>query len=115
MNRAFRPTKGNGMNGREEPTSGAELTTSGAVLTQSSLKRTSAARERFAAGADSVRGVRPEILMSWYRCREEYRVDPGLELPRRRELRWRERGRQIRAWSRRPGQARLTTVFWAFL
>jgi hypothetical protein len=78
VNLAFRPTKGNGMNGREEPTSGAELATSGAVLTQSSLKRTSAARERFAAGADSVKGVRPEILMSWYRCREEYRVDPAL-------------------------------------
>ncbi|MBO0803080.1 MAG: DNA-binding protein, partial [Nocardiopsaceae bacterium] len=67
------------MNGTEEPTSGAELTTSGAVLTSSSLKRTSDARERFAAGADSVHGVRPEILMSWYRCREEYRVDPSLK------------------------------------
>jgi len=67
------------MNGMEEPTSGAELATSGAVLAQSSLKRTSDARERFAAGADSVKGVRPEILMSWYRCREEYRVDPALD------------------------------------
>lgn len=67
------------MNGSEESTSGAELTMSGAVLAPGSLKRTSEARERFAAGADSVRGVRPEILMSWYRCREEYRVDPALE------------------------------------
>lgn len=67
------------MNGREDPTNGAEGTMSGVALAESSLKRTSEARERFAAGADSVRGVRPEILMSWYRCREEYKVDPGLE------------------------------------
>jgi sigma-54 dependent transcriptional regulator, acetoin dehydrogenase operon transcriptional activator AcoR len=44
-----------------------------------SLDSTAAARERFVAGADSVRGVRPEILMSWYRCREEYGVDPDLD------------------------------------
>jgi sigma-54 dependent transcriptional regulator, acetoin dehydrogenase operon transcriptional activator AcoR len=67
------------MNGTEDPTSGAELTTSGAVLMDSSLKQTSDARQRFAAGADSVKGVRPEILMSWYRCREEYKVDPALD------------------------------------
>ncbi|MCL2582898.1 MAG: LytTR family transcriptional regulator DNA-binding domain-containing protein [Streptosporangiales bacterium] len=67
------------MNGTEEPTSGAELMTSGAASVSTSLRRTSEARERFAAGADSVRGVRPEILMSWYRCREEYKVNPGLE------------------------------------
>ena len=38
--------------------------------------------ESFAAGADieddTLRGVRPEILISWYRCRDEYRVDPEL-------------------------------------
>jgi sigma-54 dependent transcriptional regulator, acetoin dehydrogenase operon transcriptional activator AcoR len=38
----------------------------------------SAARERFLAGDDRVRGVRPEIATSWYRCREQYHVDPGL-------------------------------------
>src|SRR3954454_18129566 len=38
----------------------------------------SAARERFLAGDDRVRGVRPEVATSWYRCREQYRVDPGL-------------------------------------
>src|SRR3954468_11071798 len=37
-----------------------------------------AAREQFLAGDDRVRGVRPEIATSWYRCREQYRVDPGL-------------------------------------
>ena len=30
------------------------------------------------AGDDRVRGVRPEIATSWYRCREQYHVDPGL-------------------------------------
>lgn len=79
VSRHLPPTKGYGMNGTEEPTSGAELTASGAASVSTSLKRTSEARDRFAAGADSVRGVRPEILMSWYRCREEYKVNPGLE------------------------------------
>src|SRR4051812_9077966 len=41
-------------------------------------KAVSAARERFLAGDDRVRGVRPEIATSWYRCREQYHVDPGL-------------------------------------
>ena len=63
------------MNGAKDPTNGAALATSG----DGSLEMTAAARERFAAGADTVQGVRPEILMSWYRCREEYRVDPGLD------------------------------------
>src|SRR3954464_11577684 len=36
------------------------------------------ARERFLAGDDRVRGVRPEVATSWYRCREQYRVDPSL-------------------------------------
>src|SRR5919112_1403531 len=37
-----------------------------------------AARERFLAGDDRVRGVRPEVATSWYRCRERYHVDPSL-------------------------------------
>ena len=37
-----------------------------------------AARERFLAGDDRVRGVRPEVATSWYRCREQYHVDPCL-------------------------------------
>src|SRR3954452_5794855 len=37
-----------------------------------------AARERFLAGDDRVRGVRPEVVTSWYRCREQYQVDPSL-------------------------------------
>jgi hypothetical protein len=37
-----------------------------------------AERERFLAGDDRVRGVRPEVATSWYRCREQYHVDPNL-------------------------------------
>src|SRR3954465_2147606 len=39
-----------------------------------------AARERLLAGDDRVRDVGPEVATSWYRCREQYHVDPGLEL-----------------------------------
>jgi hypothetical protein len=41
-------------------------------------KAVTVARERFLAGDDRVRGVRPEIATSWYRCREQYHVDPSL-------------------------------------
>lgn len=34
--------------------------------------------ERFVAGDDHVTGVSADIVSSWYRCREHYRVDPGL-------------------------------------
>src|SRR4051795_11249619 len=37
-----------------------------------------AARQQFLAGDDRVRGVRPEVATSWYRCREQYHVDPHL-------------------------------------
>lgn len=67
------------MNGAEEPPSGASPETSGAALAGETLKKTTAAWESFAAGAETVRGIRPEILMSWYRCREEYEVDPRLD------------------------------------
>jgi hypothetical protein len=49
------------------------------MLADGSFRSTAAAWERFAAGADTVQGVRPEILISWYRCREEYGVDPCLD------------------------------------
>lgn len=35
--------------------------------------------ERFAAGDDVSEGVRPEILLSWTRCRDTYGVDPSRE------------------------------------
>ncbi|GGB35070.1 Fis family transcriptional regulator [Flexivirga endophytica] len=34
--------------------------------------------ERFVQGEDDVRGVRPEIAISWHRSRDQYRVDPHL-------------------------------------
>ena len=52
---------------RLEPTSANPG--SGAVL---------AAWERFVRGEDQVPGVRPEVAISWHRCREQYRVDPHL-------------------------------------
>jgi sigma-54 dependent transcriptional regulator, acetoin dehydrogenase operon transcriptional activator AcoR len=67
------------MNGAKDSTNGASLGTSGTALGDQGLKMTAAARERFAAGVNAVQGVRPEILMSWYRCREEYGVDPRLD------------------------------------
>jgi len=67
------------MNGAKDPANGATRVASGPLLANGTLNQTAAAWERFAAGADSVRGVRPEILMSWYRCREEYGVNPDLE------------------------------------
>lgn len=67
------------MNGAKRPANGGSVAMSGAILAGNRHRTIAAARERFAAGADTVRGVRPEILMSWYRCREEYEVDPSLE------------------------------------
>jgi hypothetical protein len=52
---------------RMESTSGGR--SGGAVL---------AAWEKFVQGEDHVRGVRPEVAVSWHRCREQYRVDPHL-------------------------------------
>jgi hypothetical protein len=67
------------MNGTFLPTSGGGAGSNGTVSQAPELTRIAGARERFAAGADSVEGVRPEVLMSWYRCREQYRVDPELD------------------------------------
>jgi sigma-54 dependent transcriptional regulator, acetoin dehydrogenase operon transcriptional activator AcoR len=36
-------------------------------------------RERFLAGEDVTQGVRPDVLLSWHRCRDDYGVDPGQE------------------------------------
>jgi hypothetical protein len=67
------------MNGAKDPTNGALCAASGPVLDNRSLDSTLAAWERFVAGADSVQGVRPEILVSWYRCREEHGVNPYMD------------------------------------
>jgi transcriptional regulator of acetoin/glycerol metabolism len=44
-------------------------------LTQAD-RRAAAAWERFASGDDVTGGVRPEILASWLRCRDDFGVDP---------------------------------------
>src|SRR6266567_490092 len=67
------------MNGGKDLTNGASTAASGPMLANGSHSRTVAAWELFVAGADSVQGVRPEILMSWYRCREEYGVNPRMD------------------------------------
>ena len=40
-------------------------------------RRAAAAWERFAAGEDVVGGVRPDILSSWARCRDDFGVEPS--------------------------------------
>jgi hypothetical protein len=67
------------MNGAQVRTNGGSPATSGGPLDVDDLRTITAAWESFSSGAESVEGVRPEILMSWYRCREEYEVDPNLD------------------------------------
>ena len=43
------------------------------------LSITAAMRERFLAGEKVSAGVRPEVLLSWFRCRDDYGVDPSQE------------------------------------
>jgi hypothetical protein len=66
------------MNGANVRMSGGSSATSGPAFIDDGLTRTAEAWECFTAGADTVHGVRPEILTSWYRCREEYGIDPRL-------------------------------------
>lgn len=41
-------------------------------------RATAVAWERFVAGAEErAAGVRPEILVSWHRCRDDYKIDPS--------------------------------------
>jgi len=54
------------MNGGKDPTNGAPVALNGRMLANGRLNGTVAPWERFVAGADSVQGLRPEILMSWY-------------------------------------------------
>ncbi|MGW1681561.1 LytTR family transcriptional regulator DNA-binding domain-containing protein [Saccharopolyspora sp. NPDC002376] len=49
-------------------------------LTTVTARTVARAWESFAAGEDVVQGVRPEILASWYRCRDQYEVDPTLHI-----------------------------------
>ena len=34
--------------------------------------------ERFVQGENDICGVRPEVAISWHRCRDQYHVDPYL-------------------------------------
>lgn len=67
------------MNGANVRMSGASSATNGTSFAGDGLSGTAEAWECFTAGDDTVEGVRPEILTSWYRCREEYGVDPCLD------------------------------------
>ena len=67
------------MNGRKPVTSGSRMATSGTgPLPRAAERSVVRAWESFASGAVSVVGVRPEILASWHRCRDNYGVDPDL-------------------------------------
>lgn len=50
------------------------------LVTTSSAKEVTRAWESFASGEDIEVGVRPEILASWYRCRDRYEVDRTLDV-----------------------------------
>jgi len=70
------------MNGEPSRANGPRAGTSGTGPasggTPERRRLVTAAWERFAAGDDVVRGVRPTILLSWYRCRDVHRVSPLL-------------------------------------
>jgi hypothetical protein len=55
--------------------SGAQLESKPPSTTNTALYD---AWESFVKGDDDVRGVRPEVAISWQRCRDQYRVDPFL-------------------------------------
>jgi sigma-54 dependent transcriptional regulator, acetoin dehydrogenase operon transcriptional activator AcoR len=59
--------------------SGRDRAPDGSLVATSSAKEVARAWEDFAAGADIETGVRPEILASWYRCRDRYEVDRTLD------------------------------------
>ncbi|MBK1789417.1 DNA-binding protein [Prauserella cavernicola] len=52
----------------------------GSLVATSSAREVARAWENFAAGDDVEAGVRPEILASWYRCRDRYEVDRTLNV-----------------------------------
>src|SRR5215210_3188069 len=74
--------------GEDDVTSGGPSGTSGSRQASSARRArprrpasstTATMRERFLAGDDVTDGVRPEVLLSWYRCRDDYAVDPFQE------------------------------------
>ncbi|WP_406689782.1 LytTR family transcriptional regulator DNA-binding domain-containing protein [Saccharopolyspora sp. ID03-671] len=65
------------MAGLVTPLEIASSTRGGDALTSTSA--VAKAWEAFATGDDVTASVRPEILASWYRCRDQYEVDPSLD------------------------------------
>lgn len=53
---------------------------SDSLVATATARRVARAWESFSAGEDIVQGVRPEILASWYRCRDQYEVNPALHV-----------------------------------
>jgi hypothetical protein len=60
--------------------SGRDHAVDGPLVATSSAREVARAWESFAAGEDMETGVRPEILASWYRCRDRYEVDRTLDV-----------------------------------
>src|SRR4051812_3208730 len=59
---------------------GRERVSSGSLMATPSAKEVARAWENFAGGENVETGVRPEILASWYRCRDRYDVDRALDV-----------------------------------
>lgn len=59
---------------------GRDRVPDGSLVATSSAREVARAWEDFASGADVETGVRPEILASWYRCRDTYDVDRTLDV-----------------------------------
>ncbi|WP_328456634.1 MULTISPECIES: DNA-binding protein [unclassified Amycolatopsis] len=59
---------------------GRERVSAGSLMATPSAKEVARAWENFAGGENVETGVRPEILASWYRCRDRYDVDRALDV-----------------------------------
>ena len=60
--------------------SGRDRVPDGSLVASPSAKEVARAWEDFAGGEDIETGVRPDILASWYRCRDQYDVDRTLDV-----------------------------------
>lgn len=60
--------------------SGHDRTGGGSLVATTTARKVARAWESFATGEDIEHGVRPEILASWYRCRDQYEVDRTLDV-----------------------------------
>ena len=64
------------MSGTKNATSGSQRGRNRAHAPGDIRANTAGAWERFVTGEDVADAVRPEILASWLRCRDQYKVDP---------------------------------------